>query len=173
MRTSIRRTALATTAVLGLAIVGLGGAAAAAGPAGAGNPTIVHASSPPSGQGAASPSTGHNQVAHIEQRIIDLRTKLQITPAQSGQWDQVAQVMRDNAASIDAAFDQRVKALPGMTAPENLQSYEALATEHAQEAQKLVPAFQVLYDTMSDSQRHRADQVFRDDAGRHEPARHG
>ena len=58
-----------------------------------------------------------------------------------------------------------------MTALENLQSYAAVAAEHAQEVQKLVPAFQTLYDTMSDSQKRRADTVFRDDAAQRELAR--
>lgn len=94
-------------------------------------------------------------------------------PAQSAQWEQFAQVTHDNAQSIDAAFDYRADELPGMTAPEHIQSYAALAKERAQEAQELIPAVQALYDTMSDSRLRRADQVFRDDASHRESARHG
>ena len=169
MRTSIRRAALATTAIFGL-----GTFAAAAAPSAASDPTTVHhPSSSASGPAAAAspPGARHGHDDGVEQRIADLRTKLQIAPGQSGQWEQFAQVMRDNARSIDEAFDNRVQALPGMTAPENMQSYAAVATEHAQEVQKLVPAFQVLYDTMSDNQKRRADQVFRDDSTHRESAR--
>lgn len=163
MRTSFRRTVLAATA-----IIGLGSFAAAAAPPGASDPTTVHHPS----SSATGPAAGHNQEGRIEQRIADLRVKLQIAPAQNAQWEQFAEVMRDNARSIDEAFERRVQALPGMTAPENMQSYAAVATEHAQEVQKLVPAFQALYDTMPDSQKRRADQVFRDDAAHRESARH-
>ena len=48
----------------------------------------------------------------------------------------------------------------------------ALTAEHAQEMQKLVPVFEALYVTMSDSQKHVADQVFRADATHGAPARH-
>ena len=166
MRSSLRQTVLATTVIFGL-----GALAAAASPAGASDPTTVHHPSS-SASSPAQAGAGHNQEGTIEQRVADLRAKLQITPAQSGQWEQFAQVMRDNARSIDEAFDHRVQALPGMTAPANLQSYASVAAEHAQEVQKLVPAFQVLYDTMSDSQKQRADQVFREDSSHRESARH-
>ena len=170
MRISFRRTVLATTAIFGL-----GAFAAVAAPPGGSDPTTVHPSAAVSGEAAAPAQSGaaHNQEGKIEQRIAELHAKLQITPAESAQWEQFAQVMRDNARSIDEAFDHRLQALPGMTAPENMQSYAAVATEHAQETQKLVPAFQALYETMSDSQKRRADQVFRENTNHHETARHG
>ena len=170
MHRSFRRTVLAATAIFGL-----GAFAAAAAPPGGSDPTTVHPSPAVGGQAVvpAQPGAAHNQEGKIEQRIAELRAKLQITAAESAQWEQFAQVMRDNARSIDDAFDHRVQALPGMTAPENMQSYAAVAAEHAQEVQKLVPAFQALYETMSDSQRRRADQVFRNDTNHRESARHG
>ena len=72
--------------------------------------------------------------------------------------------MRENAQSMDETFQQRVQSMPTMTATENMQSYAQLASTNAQDVQKLVPAFQALYDTMSDAQKRTADQVFRDDA---------
>lgn len=167
MRTSFYRTVLATTMICGI------GAFAAAAPPPGGDPTTVHhgpgASNPAAAPGQ--PPAGRNHSDGIEQRLTELRARLQITPAQNGQWEQFAQVMRDNARSIDEAFDRRVQGLPTMTAPENMQSYAAVATEHAQEVQRLVPAFQALYDGMSDSQKRRADQVFRDDSMHRETAR--
>jgi protein CpxP len=70
--------------------------------------------------------------------------------------------MRDNARSMDQTFQQRVNTMYGMTAPENLESYSQIAMSHAQDMQKLAPAFQALYDTMSNGQKKTADQVFRD-----------
>ena len=167
MRTSFRQTVFATTAILGLS--GFAFAAAAAPPA-AGNPTVVApaatASSP------AKPAARQSQESMVEQRIADLHAKLKITPAEQAQWEPFAQAMRDNAVAIDQAFQGRVKALPTMTAADNVKSYAELSAEHAKEMQKLVPAFQALYDTMSDSQKHVADQLFRSDANGGKPAKH-
>jgi protein CpxP len=160
MRISFRQAAIATTAIIGLSAF----AATAAPPAG--DPTATAPSATTSGQSAAThhPGVHHNMVGKVEQRITDLHAKLQITPAQQPQWDQFIQVMRDNAQSMDQTFQQRVQAMPTMTATANMQSYALLASTNAQDVQKLVPAFQALYDTMSDNQKRTADQVFRDDA---------
>jgi len=170
MRTSIRQTVFATTAMLGLS-----GFAAMAAPPGAGDPTRVHASTTPSGQAATQTraATGHSMEGTIQQRVADLRAKLQITPAQQPQWDQFAQVMLDNAKGTDERFQQRVRTMPTMSAAENMQSYAQLSAAHAQDMQKLVPAFQALYATMTDRQKGTADQVFRDDAHGGDHARRG
>ena len=104
--------------------------------------------------------------ATIEQRIKDLHTKLLITSAQQPQWDAFADVMRNNARNMDQTFQQRVNTMSDMTAPENLQSYGQVAMSHAQDIQKLAPAFQALYDVMSSGQKKTADQVFRDKGNR-------
>jgi hypothetical protein len=168
MRTSFRQTIFATTAILGLS--GFAFAAAAAPPA-AGNPTVVAPASSPAAA-PAKPVVRQSQESTVEQQIADLHAKLKITPAQQAQWEPFAQAMRDNAVAIDQAFQGRVKALPTMTAADNVKSYAQLSAEHAKEMQKLVPAFQALYDTMSDSQKVVADQVFRNDAKRGAPAKH-
>jgi D-alanyl-D-alanine carboxypeptidase len=159
MRPSFRQTAIATTAIIGLSTF----AAAAAPLPATGNPTVVRAS-------ATSAQTTHAMDTKIEQRIADLHAKLQISAAEQPQWDQFAQVMRDNARTMNQTFQQRVHTLPAMTATDNMQSYAQIATEHAQEMQKLVPAFEALYASMPDSQQRVADKVFRDDA---HTARHG
>jgi periplasmic protein CpxP/Spy len=160
MRTSLRQTAIATTAIIALSAF----AAAAAPPAG--DPTATGAPPTASGQSATKdhPGIHHNMVGKVEQRITDLHAKLHITPAQQPQWDQFIQVMRDNARTMDETFQHRVQTITAMTATENMQSYAQLAATNAQDVQKLVPAFQALYDTMSDTQKRTADQVFRDDA---------
>src|ERR1700722_20305762 len=152
------------TAIATIAIVGLSAFAAIAGPAeGSSDPAVA-----PSVK--TEPSKGHERSLGVAQRITDLHTSLKITPAQQPQWDQFAAVMRDNARVMDSNFKARIKAMPSMTAPENMQSYAQLAANHAQDVQKLVSVFQALYDTMSDSQKQTADEIFRDDARHH---RHG
>ena len=115
------------------------------------------------------PARTHSLEGNVEQRILSLHAKLQITPQQEPHWVQFATVMRDNARAMDMSFQRRVQTMPTMTAPENMASYAQVSTEHAQQMQRLGPAFQVLYDSMTDIQKKGADQVFRDDAHRGPP----
>jgi hypothetical protein len=110
----------------------------------------------------------------VERRIADLHSRLHITPQQSQQWDQFAQVMRDNAKAMDTIYQQRAGRLGSMTAVDNMQSYAQIEQERAQDMQKLVPAFQTLYGSLSDQQKKTADQMFRNyaanDHARHQAA---
>ncbi|HTW53303.1 MAG TPA: Spy/CpxP family protein refolding chaperone [Stellaceae bacterium] len=117
----------------------------------------------------AQPSTSANTAAeqHVEARIKQLHTQLHITAAQDSQWNQFAQTMRDNARDMDEAAEQRAQQFATMTAVDNMQSYEKLAEDHVQHLQKLIPAFQALYDAMSPEQKKTADQVFRAGAEAH------
>ncbi len=100
----------------------------------------------------------------VERRIADLHSRLHITPQQSQQWDQFAGVMRDNAKAMDDIYQQRAGKLGSMTAVDNMQSYAQIEQERAQDMQKLVPAFQTLYGSLSDQQKKAADQMFRNRA---------
>ena len=132
---------------------------------------VQGAASPPPAA-AASPLAGHpvpgkNAEERVERRIKELHGQLQITPAEEPQWNEFAQAMRENARDMDQAFVQRAQQHPTMNAVQNMQSYEQLSEEHAQRVQKLVPAFQKLYDAMPDAQKRVADQVFRANAEKH------
>ena len=97
----------------------------------------------------------------IEQRITTLHTELKITPAQETQWQAVAQVMRDNATSMEKlATDKASQSQTEMTAVDDLQTYEQFAQAHVDGLKKLVASFQTLYDAMPQSQKKLADQVF-------------
>jgi uncharacterized membrane protein YfbV (UPF0208 family) len=123
---------------------------------------------------AGHPVPGKNAEERVERRIKELHAQLRITPAEQPQWDQFAEVMRQNARDMDQAFIQRAQQFETMNAVQNMQSYEQLAEEHAQHVQKLVPAFQALYDAMPDQQKQLADQVFRENAeGRAQGAHRG
>ena len=79
--------------------------------------------------------------------------------------------MRDNAGDMDRAFMQRAQEYPKMNAvQDHLQSYEKIAEAHAQHLQKLVPAFDNLYNAMPEQQKKLTDQVFRANAERHASA---
>jgi hypothetical protein len=102
----------------------------------------------------------------VEKRITNLHARLKITPAQEQEWNQFAQVMRDNARQMDQDYQQRSQRVQEMSALDNMQSYAKIAEAHAQDVQKLVPAFETLYNSMSAEQKHTADQVFRSYAER-------
>jgi septal ring factor EnvC (AmiA/AmiB activator) len=107
------------------------------------------------------------QVDRIEAHITALHKQLRITPAQQAQWDQFAQVMRENARAMNQTFDERAARLASMNAADNMQSYAQMTEQHAQDVQKLAQAFQALYGTFSDEQKKNADSVFRVRAEHH------
>ncbi len=116
-------------------------------------------------QTSAAPAT--TKTAHrarkfdIDQYITNLHKQLKITPDQEGQWKQVADVMRQNSAAMQAAIKERAQSAKTMSAMENLQSYQKIVQTHEEALQRLTPAFQTLYDSMPDAQKKTADQVFR------------
>jgi periplasmic protein CpxP/Spy len=117
---------------------------------------------------ASHPVAGKNAEERVEHRIDELHAQLRITPAERPQWDQFAEVMRENARDMDQAFIQRAEQFQSMNALKNMQSYEQIAEAHARHLQKLVPAFENLYNTMPDQQKRLADQVFRANAEQHQ-----
>jgi hypothetical protein len=111
-------------------------------------------------------STRRSHEEQVETRIKELHQKLMITAAQESQWNAFAQVMRENAQTMDAILKERADALGEMNAVQDLRSYEKLADAHADGLRKLVPAFEVLYNSMSEDQKKTADKVFARHEGR-------
>jgi hypothetical protein len=109
----------------------------------------------------------------LDQHISTLHRQLAITPAEETQWQQFAQVMRDNAVAMHAAIEQRGSRMSNMNAADNMQSYAELARVHADNMQKLAASFQTLYASMDDSQKQLANTVFRNEDARHESHKAG
>jgi periplasmic protein CpxP/Spy len=97
----------------------------------------------------------------VEKHISDLHAKLQITQAQQTEWDQFAQIMRENAANMNTAMERRRAGFATLNAADNMQSYAEIAQQHAQDMQKLATTFKSLYGAMSDEQKKNADTIFR------------
>ena len=116
---------------------------------------------------AERPVPGKTAAERVERRISELHAQLSITPSEQQRWDQFAAVMRENARETDQTLVLRAQQFQSMNAVQNMQSYEQMAEVHARHLQKLVLAFQNLYDTMPDQQKRRADQVFRANAEQH------
>jgi periplasmic protein CpxP/Spy len=155
----IRSTALVSAAVAALLLIP-GLAQAQATPPGA----IGSAATPSAAAPAASPSAPTNVEQRVEEHIRQLHVQLHITPAEQPDWDRFAGVMRENARAMDQEFALRREQFPKMNALQNMQSYEKMAEMHAQHLQKLVPAFENLYNSMPAEQKRLTDQVFREHA---------
>lgn len=97
----------------------------------------------------------------VERRIADMHARLHITGDQAQQWEQFAQVMRDNAKEIDQSYQQRAGKLASMSAVDNMQSFAQIEQQRAQDVQKLVPVFQALYGSLTEQQKRTADDMFR------------
>ena len=98
---------------------------------------------------------------NVDAHIAALHRQLQITPAEETQWAAFAQVMRDNAAQMDAAFAQRGQTFEAMNAVQDMQSYAQIAEVQSANMQKLAVAFQSLYADFPAPQQKLADAVFR------------
>jgi len=114
--------------------------------------------SPATTQPAPAPSEAN---AAVESRIKELHSKLHITAAQQTQWDNLVKVMRDNATAMIDLQKQRASDVKSMSAVDAVKSYAAVIEAHEAGMNKFVPAFQALYDSMSDQQKKIADAMFR------------
>jgi LTXXQ motif family protein len=98
---------------------------------------------------------------NVETHIRELHKKLQITDAEKPQWDALAQVMRDNAQKMVDLEKRRVAEAKSMTAVDVVKSYAEVIDAHEDGMKKFIPAFEDLYNSMSDSQKKIADSLFR------------
>lgn len=97
----------------------------------------------------------------IEARITELHRKLHVTAAQEIPWNNLAQVMRDNAKAMVDLQNRRVANTQSMNAVDSVKSYASVIEAHEAGMSKFVPAFTALYDSMSDAQKKTADSMFR------------
>ncbi|HEY1722343.1 MAG TPA: Spy/CpxP family protein refolding chaperone [Magnetospirillaceae bacterium] len=129
---------------------------------------------------AAAPAAGKHE-DRVDARIKELHAKLHITEAQKPQWDAYVQTLRDNAAAMDQGSQQLSDAAKArmtkakMTALDDLKAYEQFADakanvdqQHSEGLKKLVPAFEALYNTMSDHQKKITDRMFDEARRMHE-----
>jgi periplasmic protein CpxP/Spy len=150
--------AAATAALLGAALLPSPAALAQTAPAKA-HPA-AHAA-------AAKPGEGQ-MLARVEQRIAELHSRLHITAAEEAQWRPFAQEMLANARKIDQKVMERAETYQTMNAVDNMRSYAAIAAQHAENTQQLVPVFETLYAALSTAQKHEADRLWRGFAAAHE-----
>lgn len=99
-------------------------------------------------------------VEHTEARIKELQSVLKITPAQEKLWDNLQQVMREDAKEMDALTAERVEKTKAMNAVERMKFHSQISETRLNQLKKFIPPFEELYDSMSDEQKKSADSVF-------------
>lgn len=94
-------------------------------------------------------------------RIVKMERSLKITPDQKELWNDLTDVMKENAEKIDELTKARADKTRPLNAVEDLKSYGEILDAHAEGMQKFIPAFEKLYDSMSDEQKKNADVLFK------------
>ncbi|HKU00853.1 MAG TPA: Spy/CpxP family protein refolding chaperone [Paraburkholderia sp.] len=102
----------------------------------------------------------------VEERITYLHSALKITADQEPQWKTFADVMRSNGSTMAGLYKQRMEGEAQRNALDDMKQYAQIAQTHADDMQKLVTAFEPLYNSFSPEQKKLADTTFRH--GQHE-----
>jgi protein CpxP len=137
-----------------------GGQSPAAAKSSAPREMLADASSPT----AMAPAAADAEIAssdRVEARIKELHKRLNITTAQDSQWNDLAQVMRDNAKAMVDLQQQQSADTGSMNAVDVVKSYGAVIEAHEAGMKKFIPSFETLYSSMSDDQKKTADSLFR------------
>jgi hypothetical protein len=108
-------------------------------------------------------------VEYTESRIKELEGALKITDAQKELWNNLTQVMRENAKDMDALTQERAETTKTMNAVERMKFHSQITQARLDQMKKFLPPFEALYAGMSDEQKKSTDTIFL--TGKH--GRHG
>jgi hypothetical protein len=100
-------------------------------------------------------------VEQTEAQIKQLQGALNITAAQKELWNNLTQVMRENAKDMDALNKDRAENTKPMNAVEHMKFHSQITEAHLDQLKKLIPPFEALYASMSDEQKKTTDTIFR------------
>ena len=103
-------------------------------------------------------------VEHTETQIKQLQGALNITEAQKELWNNLTQVMRENAKDMDALTDslrkERAESTKTMNAVEHMKLHSQITAAHSEQLEKFIPPFEAFYSSMSDEQKSITDKIF-------------
>ena len=118
-----------------------------------------------SGKKKSSAVARTSAVEHTEAQIKQLQGALNITEAQKELWNNLTQVMRENAKDMDAFTDaltkERAESTKTMNAVEHMKFHSQITEAHSDQMKKFIPPFEALYSSMSDEQKKSTDTIFR------------
>jgi periplasmic protein CpxP/Spy len=109
----------------------------------------------------SSASAGTTAVEHTEARIKQLQGELKITEPQEKLWNNLTQVMRQNAIDMDALTKDRAENIKTMNAVEYMKFHNQITEARLAQMKKFLPPFEALYASMSDEQKKSTDTLFR------------
>ena len=113
-----------------------------------------------SGQKRSQTMTRISAVEHTENQIKQLQGALNISEAQQPLWNNMTQVMRENARDMDALNKERAEQTAPMNAVEHMKFHSQVTQSHLSQTNKLIPPFEAFYDSMSDQQKNITNIVF-------------
>jgi hypothetical protein len=100
-------------------------------------------------------------VEHTEAQIKQLQGALNITEAQKELWNNLTQVMRENAKDMDALFTKaRAEKTQTRNAVEQMKFHSQITEAQLGQLKKVIPPFEALYASMSDEQKKSTDTIF-------------
>lgn len=99
-------------------------------------------------------------VEYSEDQIRQLQGSLNITDAQNGLWNNLTQVMRDNAKDMDALTKDMREKNKSMNAVERLKFHTQITEAQLAQMKKLLPPFEAFYASMTDEQKTTTDSIF-------------
>jgi phage protein D len=118
-----------------------------------------------SGKKKSSAVARTSAVDYTEAQIKQLQGALNITEAQKELWNNLTQVMRENAKDMDAFTDaltkERAESTKTMNAVEHMKFHSQITEAHSDQLKKFIPPFEALYSSMSDEQKKSTDTIFR------------
>jgi hypothetical protein len=100
-------------------------------------------------------------VEYTEAQIKKLQSTLNITEAQKPLWNNLTQVMRENAKEMDVMNKGRAENTEPMNAVEHMKFHSQITQSHLAQINKLIPPFEAFYNSLSDQQKNITDMVFR------------
>jgi hypothetical protein len=102
-----------------------------------------------------------SSVDRIEACAANVKKSLKISTKQEDMWDNLVNVMRENAEEMDELIKARADKTKTMNAVDDLKSYSEILDAHAEGMKKSIPPFEKLYTSMSDEQKEDADVLFK------------
>jgi ribosome-binding protein aMBF1 (putative translation factor) len=104
-------------------------------------------------------------VEYTEAQIKQLQGALKITEAQQELWDNLTQVMRENAEDMDALTaslaKERTEGTKNINAVEHMKLHSQITQAHLDQLEKFLPPFEAFYDSLSDEQKNTTNTIFR------------
>jgi hypothetical protein len=98
-------------------------------------------------------------VESLEVRIEALHEKLKITLTQEELWNNMAEVMRQNAQTMTTLLARiKSRASNAGTPVDDIKFYGQITEAHANSIKKFIPAFEALYNGLSDDQKRAIKQ---------------